>query len=373
VPHGIGLVDPGTGPRFVLMSLGNFIFDQSLFQRTQSFVAIADIDKLPTGGFNVSRLELVPVHVDGYVPKLLAGAWLARTGRQIGHLSTTLPLTPTNSTTPDGLTGAVVFPVNNRVFAAKSASQYTTTDSSEIISVPVTSGSTSTVDYMRVGAADSLASVKTSAAAQVEYGREIMLYGDFEDLDVDNGFFEEDIWDKTTLPYVENSVVRSGTGALVLLRKSSNTSLASFYNDIKITVTPGKKLTLRGYVRGDNAGDFTITTRFYDVDDNVISTTDRFTKVAGTYGWTRYALNFTAPSNAEDMRIYFKQAPPASGEGRAFVDDVALIQWEGVANNAQNGVTLPAPNNWSFVRFNNLAADVTSLGVTFTHRSYAPL
>lgn len=147
--QGVGLVNAGGAPRFVLSSLGNFVFDQDIFETHQSFLAIADVDVLPGGGYDVARLQLVPIYIEGYVPKLFAGDELSRAGRHFGHLSSTMPTTPSGSSVADGLYGAVVFPSGHRVVALRSPSQYTTTTSSETLKVATPKG-TSTTDRKSV-------------------------------------------------------------------------------------------------------------------------------------------------------------------------------------------------------------------------------
>ncbi len=366
--HGVGLVDPGTGPRFVLMSLGNFIFDQSNFETTQSVIAVADVETMQGGGQQITRLQLVPVHVERYVPKLLSGAWLARAGRQLGHLSSTLAKTPSGSAVADGLTGATVFQVGQRVVAFNHPSQFTMKDSGEALKLSLTAGATGMVEFTRTGPADALAAVKTGVSVQAEYGRDILLYGDFEDSDVDDAFSEGTAWDQSESRRMQNSVVRTGAGAAVLLRKSSNNDSVAMSNYRTIPIPGGAKLTIRGYVRGANAGTFKLTTRVYDGDGDTLSTVDRVTRSGGTYGWTRFTVDFTAPASAADLRIYFKQSPPNSGEGQVFVDDVSVVQWDGKVTDAKAGFSLPTPNNHGFLRFTG--ASGTALDVTLTHRAY---
>ncbi|MDI1475524.1 CapA family protein [Polyangium sp. y55x31] len=371
--HGIGLVNVGGTPRFVLMSLGNFVFDQDVHETFQSFLAVADVDVLAGGGFDVARLDLIPISIEGYVTKLVAGEGLARTGRHFGHLSTYLPKSPAGVNVADGLSGAVVFPAGHRIVALRSASQYTTTTTNQTFNAPVTSQATGPIVFTRNAPSDSLSYVKSSASATVEWGRELLINGDFEDLDVDGDFSEGRAWDQSTVRYVENSVVRSGTGALVMLRNSSNSSEITVYNNNRVSFPGGSKLTITGWIQGDNAGPFTLTTRMYSDSGATLSTTDSFTKTAGTYGWTQFVVNVTASASATSARFYFRTSPPATGEARIFIDDFGLIRWEKSSIYALNGFEIPAPNNWSHVRFTNVASGVSSLGVTLGHRTFSVL
>lgn len=366
--HGIGIVDADAGPRFVLMSLGNFIFDESMFETWRSMIAVVDVDE-SQGGFAAARVQLIPIHVERYVPKLLAGAWAARLGRHLGHLSATLPTTASGGGSPDGLTGAVVIPAGHRVVAFASASQLSTTTSAEERSLPVEDGRTEAIEFARLGASDVLAKVQTNAAAKVELGREILGYGDFEDLDVDGEFHEGSMWLQTDSRYLQNSVVRSGIGAAVLLRNGSSPGPVEMINYRDVPVVGGARLTILGWVRGDNGGTFRLRTTIFDADDDALATDERFEKSAGTYAWTRFSVDFTLPKSATHLRFGLSQEPPDSGEGRVFVDDLAIVQWEAADGDAKAGLSLAAPNAYDFVRFSEVAG--ATLAVTLTHRTYA--
>jgi len=366
--HGVGLVDPGDGPRFVLMSLGNFIFDQSTFATTQSLIAVADVDETASG-FDVARLELIPVHVENYVPKLLTGRALERHARQLGHLSSTLPLTPTDSGQPDGLRGAVVFPWRQRVVALRDPSQYVSHASDESLSLAVKAGRAGPIAFTRTNATDALVGVKTGAAAKVEVGREILLYGNFEDVDVDGDYLEGFGWEQTDHRYVQSKHAYTGVAAAVLIRDDDHSNDVEMPLRRTIPIPGGSELTLRGHVRADNGGTFKVVTRFYDGDGDAIGTHERYSHTGGTYGWTQFTASFTAPAGAASIRVSLKQSPTVAGEGRVYVDDVALIQWDPAKADGKAGLTLPGPNNYGYLRFSDVAA--SRLAVTMTHRIYA--
>lgn len=369
--QGVALYDAGDGPRFVLMSLGNLVFDQDVFETFQSYVAAIDVDQTAAGVHAVRRVQLIPLHIEGYVPKLVAGPWLARMGRHVGHLSTTLPAAPAAGAAPDGLTGAVVFPSGARVVAENSAARYTTAEHVETLSVPLANRGTGPLAYARTSAADALAGLRTSAAARCDYGREIMLYGDFEDGDVDDEFHEGSMWSLSEHRYVQNSVVRSGIGAMVLLRKSTNTSSASTHMKNRVRFTPGNKLTLIGYHKGDNAGPLHVEVAWYTSGGSSVSSSVMYTRAAGTYDWERFTVDLTPPSSAGSVRVYFRGYAPASGEATTFLDDISLVEWEGAIPDASAGFTFATPNDWSFVRCTASATGLSSLGLSLTHRSYA--
>jgi poly-gamma-glutamate capsule biosynthesis protein CapA/YwtB (metallophosphatase superfamily) len=271
--HGIGLMDSGSGePVVAFMSLGNLLFDQDVFETFQSYVAVVDVDQFGPGKCSIHRVQLIPIHIEGYVPKLVSGSWLARAGRQVGHLSTTLPAAPSPGEPADGLTGAVVFPQGPRIAVASSAAQVATSDAVESVNVPVTGLSTGAISYARTSPSDMLASVQTSAPMQCGVGREIAIYGDFEDADVDDAFHEGAMWTQSTIKYVQNSVVRSGVGAAVLLRSQFSTTPATLSMNNRIKLDPANTLTLQGFVKGSNAGPFEIEITWYSSSGANLST-----------------------------------------------------------------------------------------------------
>ncbi|AKT42642.1 CapA family protein [Chondromyces crocatus] len=371
-PHevqGVGVVTTNRGPRLVLMSLGNLIFDQDVFETFQSYIAVVDIDQSSPGVQTVRKMQLVPIHIEGYVPKLVSGAWLDRAGREVGHLSTTLPVVASGPNPSDGLSGAVVFPSGNRVLVASGAAGYATSEEVTQLNAPLTTGATPTLEYVRMEQADSLARVQTSTAMSCQVGREISLYGDFEDLDVDDVFSEGTMWDQTSARFVQNSVTRSGTGALVLLRQSSNSGNASSWMRNRIKVPGNQALTLRGWVKGNNSGQFQVQVYWYTSSGATVSSPTVFTRGAGTYDWESFSVNLTAPANSASIRAYYRSLPPAAGEGATFVDDVSLVQWESSMPNAASGWNLPTPNAWGFVRCTGGSGNQAT--ISLTHRMYS--
>ena len=120
--HGIATLADSDPPVIVLLSLGNLVFDQGVFETFQSMIAVVDVERGDDGEARVARASLVPFHIEGYVPKLVAGEHRDRIGRHVAHLSTYLPPAATPEGTPDGLVGLVVFPAGGRIAICTDAS-----------------------------------------------------------------------------------------------------------------------------------------------------------------------------------------------------------------------------------------------------------
>ncbi len=369
--YGIATRSGGTSG-IVFLGLGNLVFDQTVFETFQGAVAVVDVEQTAPATHVIHRVRMIPFHIEGFVPKLVCGAWLSRIGRHLGHVSTNLPPAANAGDPADGLVGAVVFPDVNRVVVCTDASQYDTTDSSEILALDVANGTTAPVPFQRQGGSDTLARVATSAPAACEYGRDLMHFGDFEDFVVDDAYHVGQLWNQSEVRVVVNSVVRSGVGAIALLRRDTSTSHVTTWLRNRITFPPATDLTVTGYLKGKNAGLVEIQVRWYIRDERtIISTVTEYTRAAGTYDWEPFVIDLTPPGEAGTIRVYFRHHPPASGEGNLFIDDVAIVQWEASLPDAQPGFDLPTPNNWSWLRFRPQDATLDTLGVTFTHRVYS--
>jgi hypothetical protein len=369
-PHvlqGIGVVDGPDGPRFVLMSLGNFLFDHTTHDTVDSVIAVVDVDALPGGGYHVPRVELIPVRLDGYVPRLLAGEGVARLGRHLGHLSTTLPARPPDARAPDGLRGAVVFAARHRVIALADPAQLAVTESAESLRLQLLGRATPPIPFARRGPADSLARVDVPVAATIDLGRDVLEHGDFEDLDVDGEVGEAFGWITGPSAFTQGRAVRNGVRAAVLRRAAAEAGTSSLITFRRVPIAGGARLTIRGHLRGEAAGEVTVRVRFFDATEQIAEEIVH-TQPAGSYDWTRFLVTVTAPAQATGLHLSFRQGPPGGATGLAFLDDVSVIQWE---RSVAPGEPIPTPNAWGFFRLHDVAHNVTRLEARVTHRSYA--
>ena len=364
-PHyaqGVATYDGGDGPRYIFGSLGNFVFDMGFFESLRTYLAVVDVDHT-TRGPQVSRVRLVPVWLDGYVPRLMVGHRFDRMARQLGHLSTN------EGTFGDGINGATVFADNGQIVVASDTSEYATSDMNDFRLAEISSGTTGIIDLEEFGANDFLTRLTTDRAATCEIGRDIMMLGGFEDGDVDMDAHEGDRWSRSGSHFVQNSVTRSGTSAGVILRKDyhSKRSVLWIYNKIKVTA--GKKLTITGFYKGDNAGDMNVGIRFYKSSGSSLSNTTMYNDEPGTYDWKRFSIDVTVPEDAAKMKVYLRGYPPDDGQARYFFDDVAIVEWDDQTHDATDGVDFATPNDWSYVRCDPDSGS-SSLGVTLRHKTY---
>lgn len=364
VVHGVGTIDPGDGPRFVFGSLGNFVFDQDIFETMRSYLVV--VDMIDGGqGPAVERVRLIPFRLDGYAPRPLVGKALANMGRYLSHLSTA-------EAQETGFGHAVIFAEGGRLVVVADEGEIETTDLVDNRQLTVLGGTTGLVALDPFTDTDALAGLSASAPASCSLGRDLLVVGDFEDPDVDDAYLEGDGWAQSSTRYLQSSETHSGTGAAVLLRRSSNVDITNFYMGRSVEVDGGSAMTITGWRKGNNAGPLTIRVRWYNSAGNQISQSSH-PYAAGTFDWSRFDINVTAPANADKVRVYYQMSPPNDGEAELFLDDISFVAWSStpvavpVAEPEQQGVAIESPNAWDFVR---CSAPNGPLRLTLTHRTY---
>ncbi len=358
--HGIGVYDRGSGPRFILGSLGNFVFDQDTYETFRSYLAVVDIDTT-ANGVEVVRIELIPFRLDGYIPRPLVGTGLDRMGRYLGHLSTA------ENAIGDGIAGATVFAEDGRILVFADPGDVYTDDEIDSRALTLDNRRTGTFEFSPRSAGDSLAHLRTGAPAGCEVGRDLLAIGDFEDDDVDADFDEGDRWMDSSIHYTENSEVYRGRAAMVLMRRDVSTIASTVSMSSTVLVEPGSNLSLTGYFKAENGGDFEIEVR-WSTGGSFSWATPLLLQPAGTFDWQPFSVDLTVPPDATALKVYYRQHPPvANGEGYVFLDDLALVEWDEQTLDGEKGVSFAVPNDWSYIRC-EAASAAQELGVELTHR-----
>lgn len=359
VVHGVTVIDAGEGPRYVLGSLGNLVFDQDVFETYRSYLAVVDVEDGQAGP-QVTDLSLIPFRLDGYVPRLLAGSALEAMGRHVAHLSSA-------EAEAKGRDSAVVYAEGGRLRVATSENEVLVSDLADQRLVGLDAGSTGALTLDPYAGNDALASLASQTPATCTPGRDLFVVGDFEDHDVDDTYLEGDLWDQSSTRYVQGAETHAGVGAAVLLRSSTNSSRTSIWMGNRIEIDEDDALTITGYSKAENAGDFRMDVRWMNSAGSTISYT-YITRDDVDWDWERFSHDLTPPAGTTDVKIYFRHYPPDSGgEGRLFLDDVALVQWGEAVAVDQAGVELATPNDWGYVQCTAAGND---LDLTLGHRVY---
>ena len=380
------------------------MFDQNIHETFPGYLAVVDMN----ASGQVERLELVPFVLEGYTPRPVSlngdrasSSAMGRTVRRIAHMSTTEALRGVTASvdcsvkegtsvwvkpTTCGFGGAVPFLDKGKILIVASEGDVRKTDtttqhvlelspsvvSPQIIAVHEHHDDTSSLAALE-------AKEGPSVGLTCELGVDLLRVGGFETETAGEHGPEDyplpSLWETSKYRYIQSTRTRSGTGAAVLVRSSTSKSRTSLYYDRRVEVTPGSKVTVRGFFTMENAGKFVAAVYFTDASG--IARYERgssYTHNGGDVpGWTEFHINLDIPTDVVEIKAYLRHYPPEQGgEGQLFIDDLSFIQWdfEPVPLESSEAVNLMTPNGWEFVRCTQDGSDELNLGIDITGRVY---
>jgi poly-gamma-glutamate capsule biosynthesis protein CapA/YwtB (metallophosphatase superfamily) len=350
-------------------SLGNLFFDQDRLETMVGLVATIDME-----GRSLRKAWGTPVYLEDYRPRFMSGEATPVLLRRMAEFSQQLR----------------VYPYNGQAWLAHNPSQYSFQDRRIVLPVIVGTNGWTVVDLRDFAAPEeSLARVEADAAGLIiRPGRDLMSFGDFEDVDVDQERGEASRWDFNTNTTVALKNPYRGTAALCMYRKSTYIAdgVAAFRNRVRVMGdaynTPNKDLSLFGYVRAQQAGRIAIVSRYYASEGTMeFGEEVAFNDPGGTFGWKPFMQDLHMPPddpmqagdppavNARAVRIFLRHSPTVSGVGYVWFDEIAIINWEEVLDSLP-GAVLDAPHARDFLRVQGPAG---TYRVALTFRSYRPI
>ena len=344
VPQGFG-VHAGV---MQLFSLGNLAFDQDRQETMLGAIAVVDLD-----AEREHEVAIYPVYLEDYRPRLAVGPPADAVLRRLAELS-------------DDTVEFALEPGRLLVFRAGERTSVPA-ERSVTLEVKLGADGVGVLDLRSALApGESLLSVLAAdGASRVRGGRDLLLYGTFEDEDVDEDFGEAARYDVTSAYNdVCLSMARRGMQGLCLVRSSTNVAPAvvAFRNRVRVwgdaTNTPNRELTFVGYARGEGAGPLTVRMGYYASEGPAEFGDEQVAQLpGGTYDWTMFAGELHVPpditslddptANPRAMRFFLEHRAPASGEGVAAFDDLAIVSWDGALT---PGAPLRTPNAQDFLR-----------------------
>jgi hypothetical protein len=359
----------------VAESLGNLIFDQERIETLFGLVFSVDMR-----GEQVLNAEARGVFIEDFVPKELAGYAQDHFERRIA--------TPTN---PES---ALVVPYDGGVFVAEPGSDFDFVVEERELELDVAVGDEGfgVMDLRpELLPGESLAAITAASASALSAraGRDLLVFGDMEDGDVDDEVMEPSIWYTTGLDRAVSSYpcqlhVYRGAVALCSIRTARSTTEAtiSIRNRVRVLGDklnlPEKDLTLLAYASGDNAGPVRVEVTYHaSFGEKDFGSEEPARLSGGSYPYRPILEDLAMPAdlpefprNPEDpydpvlrtenprsFRVFFHHAAPERGAGVFRVDDVAVITWQHAIE--LDGTELVTPNVHDFVRVEGEPGDHT--------------
>lgn len=350
---------------WALLGLGNLAFDQARLETMLGVMAQVDMT-----ASHVDQIRLLPVYLENYAPKLISGRLAHDFLRRLGEFSHAY--------------NGLLYPFNGQGWVSMTASDSSAVDRIQTINVSIPSSGTAIVDlrqYQQWG--ESLHSVTSSTSIDLQMGRDLMQHGDFEDWDRDAESNEARRWNYSgTSSFICQSQAYRDNAALCMVRKWVNfgSTEVAFRNRIRVMGdahdTPNKDLSLFGYYKADNAGPLSIVSRYYaSSGDLEFGEELALQNAGGSFGWQAFSYGLNMPADvfgngeqdARALRVFIRQSPPATGEGLAVFDELAIIAWE---NNISSGQLLAVPHAKDFLK---VTGNPGTLSLDITLRKYVPV
>jgi len=299
-PHVTGGLER-RGETLVAWTLGNFVFDQVLWETFPSYMLTVHVTD-----DGVKRAYIDPVLLDGYVPKGVVGEPRRSQLRRTASLSS-----DDFTLTQDGL-GYI-----------------------EGRDVPTSKERRSlSGDGMIFARESGWVSGVVEGADSVELGRDLFSTGMFENHVVGDGY-DAPLWrfDRTrgkTGP----GVGADESGGVQISRHQSNSSRAILSQPARNFVS--EPLTLTGRYKYNSDEGLEILIKWHETAGDTDALDETISSIEGTDGeWRRLQMEIQPPENASYLDIYFRVYPPSpqfpidlKTERIATFDELRLIEWD---------------------------------------------
>ncbi len=199
---------------------------------------------------------------------------------------------------------------------------------------------------------------------EVRWGRDLLWLGGFESEGAD-------LWDANTADeWLDDTVALAGQRSLALRRTWDAGDQTGTDLERHLPCDGTREHTAVGWLRGQNAPQARILARFYDnrYSENPIADLDVADPVTGDLDWTRQWRDLDSPDHATFFELRCGAWPPTNGEGTAWFDELALIEWE--AWEPAGGNTVPSPNNYRFVQVRRVGGTVEPATLAWRETRY---
>lgn len=365
VAQGVGMVNDV----ITVHCLGNLAFDQDRLDTMLGLLAQVDMR-----GEDVERIRLLPVTIKDYRPRPLSGEQALHFLRRIAEYSTGF--------------GLQVFPYAGQIFVERNAQDVSIIERQLTLPVTIPASGSLVLDLRQLKEANESMHLihSNNNTITAKLGRDILIYGDFENHAVDDAGFDAPRWDISgTSSFVSVSNAMKGVAGMSSVRSFENTqdSIIPFRNRIRVAGdtlhAPLKELSFFGYLKGDNAGLTTLKVVYHaSFGDNTFGE-ESFTLTEGSHNWEPKELVLNMPAedpaypndlenNARAVRLYLRQNPPEAGDATVSFDELALINWE-VTTTLPMADTLAAVNQYDFVK---VSGDPGTYDLSFNFRTFMP-
>lgn len=299
-PHVVGGL-AATRRSLVAWTMGNLLFDQTVWPTFQSYVLTVDVRR-----GRIVRAVADPILIAGFEPR-------AVTGHQASDIARGIVGRSAGGFVADGPVAELIPGRARRVGATF-------------------------VLPRAVYALPAGAWIAQARRGAVRGGTDLLWTGGFEDEDVLPGVLRAPLWTTgrpTRIPgraYAAHGVVgirlqhRAGASADAVLSPEHRVLLRT-PPPHRALVVPGRRLTLIGLMRRSAAAYPAVDFRWYAKTRGPSYAHDRQAIGARVGTWTAFRVDVSIPAQATAVTPFVRLPPPATGSASVDIDDVRLIAW----------------------------------------------
>ncbi len=297
-PHVVGGLD-WDGSSLVAWTLGNFVFDQTVWPTFESYLL----------GVYVREGQVVgayaePLIIEGFVPKGVTGQlaeFVARgaAGRDIGP-----------------------FVVENGAMHFDARGNATRHD----VPLPLEGGAEqATIFHLNPGWWLS----DFQGPGEIRLGRDLLWVGSFEDEDVDREQEDTLLWDfGTPGRRIGPQYAFEGQAGVRLERGAGSRSETILTPLHRILVQPGTQLSVVGMVRASEGTASSVRLGWYPATQGPSnSETVQPVAIEAPNTWQPFRLDVTVPPDAVAVGLFLRLSPVEHGNVTADFDNIRLIEW----------------------------------------------
>jgi len=296
-PHVVGGLE-WDGTTLVAQSLGNFVFDQTIWPTFESYLLAVT---LRDG--EVIRVYAEPLAVVDYVARGL-------TGELASHVARTAAGSPPGPFVMEN--GAVEVDLQSQ--ALRQSYTATLTDEGNpgrIIPIP---------ENEWISAC--------TGEGTLRLGRDLLWVGGFENQTVSASPSAPLFWMPGDTVEFGSGFAYAGRSGLRLSRGSTNVQDIVTTHLHRVLVTGGSDLTVAGMLRASAGAILSLQISWYPDTLGPSATQTHFLLAAATPDtWEPFRLDVQAPPGTVAAGIYIRLAPPVKGTATADFDDLRLIAW----------------------------------------------
>lgn len=301
-PHVVGgLHNDGTS--LVAWTLGNFLFDQTVWPTFESYIVTVNIRD-----GKLIRAYTEPLLIENYVPHGVVASAADLVAREAAGQE------PGPWVMEDGSVEALL---GSRAASQQTATTRVTIDEPGLYELP-----------------DGVAASSRVIGGRLDPGRDLLWVGGFEDEDVGESWGDGPLWNVTSPDVaIRQDAALDGSFGARLRRASSNCSDVFLSPIHRILVDPGTRLSVVGALRSRGGGDVTVQLSWYP-DTKGASREQTLVNIPDRQSWKDFIVDTVVPDYAVAVGLYVRLAPPVSGTAAADVDNLAVVAWSDDAPSA---------------------------------------